>query len=250
MLKQEFLDRKQRRPSYSERAFARDLRVSPSYVSLLFRGLRTLSPAKALEFGQRLGWSERKVEAFLSLIHTHNLKRAPGRRRQTQEPSHFTELDLDKFRFIGGVHHLAILSLVQSREVRAATTVASELNIPQGEAELALARLLRLGLITYEHGRFKPQRQNLEIKETPSEIIRALHRQVIEFAARSVDGQSVEERNLASLTLSFDSERIGEAKACITRFLKSFHKRFGHARGGEIYQMNTQFFRISKGKSK
>lgn len=249
MLKQEFLDRKARRPSYSERAFARDLRVSPGYISLLFRGHRALRPSKGLEIAQRLGWSEEKIETFVALIQKQALRAVSNTKPQASSASatKFAALDADRFRFIADLNHVAALTLIQSRHALKANQIPEILSISILEAEMVVGRLIRMGLVRTENGKLKTTRASLEIKEVPSSAIRTFHRQVILKAETSIEEQTIETRNLAALTVSFDPAKMDEAKAYITRFLKTFEKKFGNARDGEIYQMNTQFFRLSLG---
>jgi uncharacterized protein (TIGR02147 family) len=250
MLKQEYIDRKVRRPSYSERAFARDLKVSPGYVSLLFRGQRGLSPAKGFEIAQRLGWPEEKANHFVASIQKKNLMAtsvSSSKLKSKNGPSgKFVELELDSFRFIADLNHLAALTLVQSRKGLSSESIAETLGISVVEADLVTARLKRLGLIIQERNNLRCSKASIEIKEVPSEAIRSLHRQAIQKAEASIDEQPVEGRNLAALTLSFNVEKMIEAKLFINRFLKAFEKKFGNANHGEIYQMNTQFFKLSR----
>ncbi len=252
MLKQEFLDRKQRRSSYSERAFARDLKVSPGYISLLFRGHRSLSPAKGVQIAQRLGWSEEKTNHFVSLIQKHALDMANGGSLQQNYGSKafkFSEMELDKFRYIADLNHLSALTLIQSRDGLDIKRIASILGLSAVEAELVMGRLVRLGLVRTEAGKFKGTKRSLEIKEVSSEAIRSFHRQCLQKAEESIEEQTVQERNLSALTMCFDASKMAEAKLFINRFLKSFEKKFGHAADGEIYQVNTQLFRLSTGKN-
>lgn len=251
MLKQEYVDRKTRRPAYSERAFARDLKVSPGYVSLLFRGQRALSPAKGFEVAQRLGWPEEKTNLFVSAIQAKNLVSSTTSttkgKRKNGPFAKFEELELDSFRFIADLNHLAALTLVQSRDGQSVSSIAKVLAISIVEAELVVSRLKRLGLVAQDKGALKPSKKSVEIKEVSSEAIRSFHRQAIQKGEAAIDEQSVESRNLAALTLSFDMKRMTEAKLFINKFLKAFERKFGNANHGEIYQMNTQFFKLSRG---
>ncbi len=247
MLKQEYLDRKVRRSSYSERAFARDLKVSSGFISLLFRGQRSLSPAKGLQIANRLGWSEERVNQFVDLIQRQGLQSASSAKVKGKAKSPFVELEIDAFRFIADLNHIAALTLIQSRDGQTSKSVAKILGLTPVEAELVISRLNRLGMVEDENGRLKTSKKSVEIKEVPSEAIRSLHRQAILKAEEAIEGQSAAIRNLAALTLSFNPRQMSEAKAFTNRFLKAFEKKFGNADHGEIYQINTQFFKLSKG---
>lgn len=247
MLKQEFLDRKARRPAYSERAFARDLKISPGYINLLFSGRRSLSPAKGLSLAQRLGWSEEKTQAFVFSIQQNGLKHGSPASPRHASPK-FSNLEHDTFRFIADLNHLAILTLVQSRAGVTSAEAQRAFGLSAVETELILNRLDRLALIRLEKGKYMAKKKSVELKAVPSEAVRAFHRQAIQKAESSIEQQAPAIRNLAALTLSFDPDEISEAKAFIKRFLKSFEKKFGHARKGEVYQLNTQLFKLTQEK--
>src|SRR5262249_6676984 len=73
----ELLARKtSRNPSYSLRAFARDLRVSHTYLSLVMSGKKTLAPKRAILFPRLLGLDSREEEAFLAAVTRENNERA------------------------------------------------------------------------------------------------------------------------------------------------------------------------------
>jgi uncharacterized protein (TIGR02147 family) len=198
-----------------------------------------------MQIASRLHWSPDKTSRFIELIQEHRLTSSAavmGRHRGS--PEKFSELEMDKFEFIADIMHVAALTLVQSRDGLDILKVASELEVPKSEAEMVVGRLLRMGLVRFDKNKLVNTKKSLEIKEVSSSAIRSLHRQAIRKAEVSIEEQSLPERNLAALTVSLDPEQMAEAKAFINRFLKSFEKKFGHAKSGTIYQLNTQLFRL------
>jgi uncharacterized protein (TIGR02147 family) len=249
MLKDEFFDRKSRRSSYSERAFARDIRVSSGFVSLLFRRQRTLSAKKGLEIANRLNWPDTKVNHFIALIQKAHLYSAQLQNRKAKgstEPAPYREIEIDTFRHMSDLNHFAVLTLVQTRDVISAAKVTRELGIPEMEADLILKRLVRLGLIKFEKGRFCHTTKHTEVMKVSADAVRAFHHQALQRAESAIEGQALNSRNFSSLTLAFDRAQMADAIAFITKFLKAFDKKFGNCTEGEIYLLNTQLFSLVK----
>jgi uncharacterized protein (TIGR02147 family) len=68
MMQQEHEERKSRNPRYSRRAFARDAGLSPSHLTRVLAGKKSLSRAMGLSIATRLGWTEGKMQMFLATI--------------------------------------------------------------------------------------------------------------------------------------------------------------------------------------
>ena len=71
MLEWELKNRQRRNARYSLRAFARDLRVSPSFLSEVLAGKYQLSHAKAEDVAERLRFDEPMKSAFIAKAIAH-----------------------------------------------------------------------------------------------------------------------------------------------------------------------------------
>lgn len=247
MLKQEFLDKKSRRPQYSERAFARDLSVSSGFISLLFNGKRSLSPKKGLELVQTLNWSEVKIKKFMGLLQDAQFVASPKRKDITKEIQE-QELQLDEFRLISNAYHFIVLGFLQTRKGVEPSEISDYFDLEIIEVEMILKRLYRLGMIELDGMGYKASSKNLKLSSVPSEAVRAYHKQVVDMAYQSIEEQSFEKRELKALILSIDSKKIKQAKKSIATFFKGFNEKFGNKKNGEIYQLNVQLFSHKKEK--
>ena len=70
--------------SYSLRAFARDLKISPSRLSEILSNKQGLSPKKALEIGKSLKYSQKKLDWFCNLVGAE-YSRSPYIKAQSKE---------------------------------------------------------------------------------------------------------------------------------------------------------------------
>lgn len=68
ILKNELTQRISRNPNYSLRAFARDLELSPSFLSEVINSRKRLSHRTATKIGQRLAFTEHELSRFLSCV--------------------------------------------------------------------------------------------------------------------------------------------------------------------------------------
>ncbi len=247
MLKEEFLERKKRRPHYSERAFARDLKLSPSFMSLLFNGKRSLSPKTSLKIIKNIGWDEEKTDLFFNEL--RNEKFTPEAANSSEVKTSERELELDTFKLISNVRHFAILEFIQSRNGCGLLGIIEAINVDKIECEMVLARLLRLGMVQFENDIYKAADVNRKVAGVPSEAIRNYHRQAIELACNSIDEQDFNTRELRALTLCLDPNKLKSAKKFIDQFITEFNKKFGNKKNGEVYQLNAQLFSHQRKKS-
>lgn len=68
LLKEAFSKRCASRPQYSLRAFARDVQLSPSFLSRIFNGKRELTTARAEVVAGLLGWEGEQKDLFVKLV--------------------------------------------------------------------------------------------------------------------------------------------------------------------------------------
>ncbi|MGZ3796604.1 MAG: helix-turn-helix domain-containing protein, partial [Pseudobdellovibrionaceae bacterium] len=67
ILKSELRTRQKSNSSYSLRAFARDIQLSPGYLSDLMKGKKKVSVDTAMKISKALSWSWRDTQVFLQM---------------------------------------------------------------------------------------------------------------------------------------------------------------------------------------
>ena len=253
ILKNEFEKRCSRNPNYSLRAFARDLTLSPSRLSEAMNSKRGISKKAAIKICEKLGFNEIETTLFTTLVESEH-SRSPRLRIEAEKKlTHLNKkplyktLQMDVFRLISDWYHYAILELTEIEAFRNDVNwISNKLNISKIEAELAIKRMKRLGLIVEENSSLKPS-ENFTASPSgvPSEYIKKFHEQVLDKAKKALYLQDLEERDFSSLSFSIDTAKLSEAK----RLLKKFRREFAElmtssGKKDSVYNLSIQFFRL------
>jgi uncharacterized protein (TIGR02147 family) len=112
-------------PSYSLRALARALGLTPSQLSHVLQGEKNLSHERALQVATRLGLDARQTEYFGLLVQRESTKSiqlkeaALARMREINPASAAKDLSVDAFRAISDWYHAAILEIMSLQGIRA-----------------------------------------------------------------------------------------------------------------------------------
>jgi len=251
-LQSEFAARARRNPNYSLRAYARDLAVPASKLSEVLRGVRRFSPASVAKIAERLGLEGAEKIYFVALANsaqTRNLaarKRAEGKLARISQTDEYGQIALDQFRIIADWHHFAILELTEVKDFDARpAAISNRLGISEAQAQAAVDLLLDAGLLARTaSGGLKQTKQNLATPSgVPSRYIREHHSQVILKAEAAVHAVPVEERDLAALTLAFDSSQMAEVREELKKLRRRLAKKIQDRPAKDrVYCLAVQFF--------
>jgi uncharacterized protein (TIGR02147 family) len=248
LLLEEFERRKVRNTSYSLRAFAKSLGISPAALSQTLAGKRVLGIRNARKIISRLSLAPREAQEF-----AHNL--FPSSESNTRKLYSYKPLADDVFRTISDWYHYAILSL---GEIHGSSSnpkwIAERLGIPQTTAEKALERLERLNLITlHKVGRSRKAKAFRQTGESitthndiPSAAIRSHHLQQLEKARDALIDIDVIQREFGSATIAIQKKDLSKAKEDIRKFREEFAEKFSikndAPEADRVYALNVQFF--------
>lgn len=254
LLNEEFAHRRSKNQSYSLRAFAAHLDVTPTFLSYVLRGKRRLSSDKARIIARRLKWSQTKRNFFLSLLEyeksTTDSERADAllRIQKFNRPELQTGmLDPDVFETVAKWHYTAILTLLMLTDIKADIDfIRRRLNLSLSETEKALLRLQRLGLVKARNGFWTATKQFLRIHKAPSLAIRLFHKDLLSKAAKALDEQNAQERDFSNLTFLVDVDEFELAKQKVLEFQKEMTQLLSGKNPTEVYQMSIQLFRLTQ----
>ncbi len=253
-LKSELDVRKNKNPSYSLRAFARDLEVSFSYLSEILAGKGSLSIPKATHIMTRLQGSVDEVAYFRTLVAIESAKTRPeivaakeilGAMKVQHR---IKRISLDDFHLIADWYHLAIVEFFEiCQQPITGELIANRFNLKLRDAEEALNRLIRLKLICYDK---KTSRLVLDSKShivgganIPSKAIRHYHKQILKKAMGAIDDFSPEKREINTLVFSVNDGMKAEIKALLKNLQNDAIKISNYPRKcDEIYALSVQFF--------
>jgi uncharacterized protein (TIGR02147 family) len=253
-LKDVLQEKIRKNPTYSLRAFARQLAMSPSHLSRALSGRKRLSVQSARLVSQSLAHSPEEAEHFLALVEIEGARSDEAKKKiigrlAKDKRAGSRVVALETFRAISGWHHFAILSLTTTRGFRAdASWIAKRLGIKPLEARLAVDRLIALGLLEKTPKGWRAVNDaNIETADdVGSAAIRENHRQHLELAAKALEEVPVELREFQNLSLSMNLSEMPKAKKMIRAFVKRLNHELETNPGQEIFQMNLQFYLLSK----
>jgi uncharacterized protein (TIGR02147 family) len=244
-LESEYLARRRKNPAYSLRAFAKLLDLPSGRLSQLLSQKRRLTPALSRKIAERLGYDPEKTSRLVNLA--QQLRRSEN---QPATEATFRQLSMDQFQSIADPVHFSILSLAETDGFQGEPRwVARRLGLGASESRAALDRLVRLGLMKQAaNGLYSlAQAPGLTTShDIPSAAIRHSHKAVLAEAIEQLDLVPVEERDVTSITMAIDPERLPEAKLRIREFRRALNAFLEQGKKKEVYRLNIQLVPVSK----
>lgn len=241
-LRTQFLEFKNRNPSFSLRAFAKRLQLSPSALSEILQGKRRVSRSLAEQILSRLGVDPRDQQRILSLF--------KGSQMSNEDEKKYLELSADQFQLISQWHHFALLSLSETKGfVADPLWVAKRLGINYLEAERTLERLERLGYIQWSRSRksLKPLKGQLATSDDiANQAIRQSHFEDIDLSRRALETVPVEDRDFTALTLAIDKTKLPQAKKLIRAFQNQLMAFLESGEQTEVYKICFHVLPLSR----
>ncbi len=260
-LNSEFEGRKFRNPSYSLRAFARDIGLAAPKLSEILRGKCGLSEASAKRLAKELALSEKESIIFINqVIASHGRSQIDRDKAnellETLKDQHsFDEIALDAFRIIADWYHFAILELTEVEDFQSKVSwIAKRLNLSSKTIKEAVDRLFDTGLLAKKSS--GDWYQTEAILATPSGIpssdIKNHHRQILAKAEEALIQVPISERDFSSITLAVPESHLEEIQKEIKEFRRNLaHKINKLENKDRVYCLSMQLFPLdNKGNLK
>jgi uncharacterized protein (TIGR02147 family) len=253
ILKEELAARCRQNPRYSLRAFARDLKLAPSRLSEILSGKQGLSRPAAEKVARALGYGQGEIERFCDLvesIHARSKKdrdNARVRLKRHALPTDVHQVQVDIFKAISDWYHFGILELTKVDDFKSDSRwIAKRLGISEFEAQLALERLTRLGLIAWKGDKLRLTHDHGSVPDDiPSESKRNFHTQILEKAKEAVLLQPNEQREFGAEIVAIDRSALPEAKRALRELQHKFCKKMDDSEVKDgLYCLAVQFFEL------
>ena len=240
-LQTELLQRCKKNPSYSLRAFAKQLSVDPSTLSKILKGKRPLGSKLIVQLGSRCGLKPGDLKPYLA----DSLETG-------STPSHsYEQIALDRFAIIADWYHFAILELMTVKGFEPSPKwIARTLGISVVEADMAIERLERAGFIEIgKDGKWRDISSGATTTIGP-DMASAAHRhfqeQILAKAIKTISTVPLEERDNTGAVMAIDRSKLPEAKALITKFRRQFAKLMATEKNGDdVYNLSVAFFPLT-----
>jgi uncharacterized protein (TIGR02147 family) len=168
----------------------------------------------------------------------------------------YAQLASDTFAIMADWYHYAILELTKIQGFQSdAAWVASTLGISRSEVNIAVERLLRLGLLgMVENGTWKdisPQHGNITSIQpgSTSAAAKLLQRQILNLSLQALEEIPLEERSHTSMTMALDIKDLPIAVEFIKRFRRDLCSQLEQrAQPTHVYQLHIGFYPVSRSK--
>lgn len=253
-------DRKKTNSSYSLRALARDLDISPSRLSQVLQGKQGLSDNTARAMAENLRLPESVREYFVNLVLSVDARsktereEAKDRLNTFTADEDYTPLAEETFHFIREWYHLAILELLSNSTAQSnAAWIAERLGIEEEKIQEAVDRLFSMELLRLDQDRWIPTNKLLSTTaDIPSQAIRYFNSQILRLAEKALEGQEPKDRDISTLIVGVSQEQLPELKKAIVKFRRGFDAQARVGRGNfpaetrKTYALNLSFFSLEK----
>lgn len=242
MLSQELARRIQANPGYSLRAFARDLGVSHSYLSLVINGKRKLSPQKIALFSAKLGSPEASLS---SLRGKRTLKKRTVRKQVlVNEYSNLFQAFANWY-----IPSLAVL-VTTSNFKNSSQWISRKLGINPYLVGEALRVLSELKLVQNKDGKLQKTDHHLEVSPKESlASIRLFHEQIMKKAIETMKDTSqldYKKRSITTDLIAVNPSHIPKVKRKIEKFRQEIVKELAEGDATEVMALGVQLFPLTR----
>ncbi len=220
------------------------LDVDHSTLSQILRGKRALTEKTIESHGHRLDLDRAAIEGYV----------ANERLFAATPHSNGGEIQLlarDTVNLVSDGYHFAILELVRLDDFRPDSRwIAQVLGITADEVNLALSRLLHLGLLEMvDRDRWLDRSGDAtaSLEDFTQIAIQRLFEQVRRLSLAAVSGVPTAMRDHSSTTLAVSTARLPEALERIARFRRELIDLLGRGdRLDDVYQLEIGFFPVTR----
>ncbi len=252
ILKNAFARKKRKNPGYSLRALARDLGISPSFLSRIMNGKRLLSrplldsAIKVLQLDQVASRALREA-----VFHDAKLSLPKMTERPNPKIEKYAELSSKEFSLLEVWHALPLLDLVTCSDFESDTKwMAQRLGISEVHVKSTLHLLTEMGLIENTNGKLKRTENHIRFPTTQSHaLIRHHHELKIQKALTYLKTQKdkdFELRHFSGVSFAADPLKIPKARERLYQALYEVAELLDEGSCTEVYQLNLQLFPLTK----
>ncbi len=234
-IKLNLLKRQSNNPSYSLRAYSRDLDVSLTALSSLLAGKRNLSIKNAIKVAEKLSFSPLQTKLMLQSLSEKNIVGLIKDNDLLKE---------DEFNLIANWYCMALLTLIRNNKTRNnSKKLAKKFGIQEQQIKEALGLLKRLNFIEIKDGLIKRRVKDLTTSnDIPSEALRKYHKSNLQLAQKNLEETHVSERHIVNVSLTCSQDELAKAKKLIDAFKQNFDKKIDSKSKDQVYNLSIQFF--------
>src|SRR3989338_1332544 len=246
--------KKEQNKKFSLRLWAMKLNLkSPSALTMILKGERQAGAGLTDQFIDYFNFTHSQATYFKSLV---KLSKCNGDERKRIEllktlqnvhpKKELHLLETDTFDAISNWYFFAIRELTQIKGFKEDYRWISERlgkKITPQEAKKAIETMVRLHLLkrSKEGSLEQTQEQVTTTVDISSEALKQFHHEMMTLADQSLRNVPVEKREMTSVTLNIDPQKMKKVKELIREFRIRFTDLMEENPGKETYQLNIQF---------
>lgn len=247
-LAEEFSVRMKRNPRFSMRAFALLLKMDSSTISQIMNGKRKISHKLISRITDILGATPEQKKLLINFT-KKNSKKNNSKILDPEPLSDFFHISQDMMAVISEWHHYALLELTFIQDFQSkAAWIGRKLGLSAAQAQLAINRLLRLGLLQEKNGvlvKSKKFTTNFKSGET-SDLLRQFQKQVIKKALDAIDDAHPDEKDITAMTMAIDETKLPDARELIKKFRRNLSQYLEKGTPTRVYNLAIQLYPLSK----
>lgn len=256
LIDEEFERRKVLNDSYSLRAFARDIGLSPATLSQILNKKSGLSIEAAKSISLKLRLSESDKDWFLNSVGALHSRSAKEReifqekiKKIQKETLAYSEIQLEYFKVISDWYHFAILELTHVEGFQNDHDwIATKLGVEKKEVKEAIKRMKALDLLEEKRGKLVDVFTSLATSnDIPSMSIKKFHMQLMKKAMEALYEVDPTEREISSTVFSLDKKDLPIVKEKIRTFRRELESSLQlNKKKNAVYCLGVQFFELTR----
>ncbi len=257
-------EKKRRNKAFSLRAWSRQLGFANNApLSLMLAGKRHIPKKYIPAFVSSLELSPDEglfLETLVEMERARNIRQKKfyeERLRALSPQPRVGFVEIESFKCLGDPIHMMILEMTDLQDfVPSAEWIQKRLRTKAALSEIKAAteRLMNLGLLVKNSdGSWTKTQRHLTNRVDIADVgSQEYHKNVSLLAAQQVESQSVLEREFNGYAINLKKADLPKAKKLIREFIQEFARRIEAPQktGDEIYQLNVQFFGLTKEKER
>ena len=248
-LKQDLSLKQRENPHYSLRAYARDIGVHPSTLSLILKGKRPLPYKNTSLIARKLRLNDSEHTRFMESVlrskaNIDDIKIPAMDERFMLDESHFS--------IIAEWEHYVVLDLFDIESfVATCPEIAARLAITEHRASVVVDNLLTAGLIKRDdNGTLVKVHDDIKTTEDiSSQALRESHLENLNIARSKMDEIEMDLRDFSATTFAVDLEKLPEAKTIIREFRLKMAALLKNGEKTEVYQLAIQLYPMTTTKN-
>ncbi|MGE3608453.1 MAG: DUF4423 domain-containing protein [Bacteriovoracaceae bacterium] len=243
---QEGLSQKQKsNPSYSLRAYARDLGMHPATLSQVMKGQRPLPIKNSHLVVDKLSLGPKEKTLFLESL--YRSKTTIDSIKIDENDERFM-LDESYYKVIAEWEHYAVLTLFDVDSFDCSIDeVSKRLGITTNRSQVVIENLLTSGLLKLEDGKYiKTQKHVRTTEDISSKALRESHLETLDIGKQKLDEIEVGLRDFSAMTIAVDPEKLTEAKTIIREFRQKMAALLRDGSRQDVYQLAIQFYPLTQ----